>query len=62
MSVNGRILNAFEDKLLREILTEEEMKQHTKWGCYIMGSFIIGPLYILILRCLNQRASDDRNL
>jgi hypothetical protein len=31
MSINGSVLNVYEDKLLREILTEEEMKQHTKW-------------------------------
>jgi hypothetical protein len=47
MSENGRVLNVYEDKLLTEILNEEEMKQHTKLGCYRMSSFIISPL------CLN---------
>jgi hypothetical protein len=44
MSANGRILNVYEDKLLREILKQEGEKQHTKWRCYIMSSFLIIPL------------------
>jgi hypothetical protein len=54
MSINGKVFNVYEDKFLREILNKEEMKQHTKWGCYIMSSFIIVPFYILIIRCLYQ--------
>jgi hypothetical protein len=43
-----------------EYVTEEVIKSrsdevtHTKLGCYIMSSFIIGPLYIIMLRCLNR--------